>query len=428
MNIADKHHPSQVSEQIKTLSASALALARRGEIADAERVYELILAIAPYHASSLSFMAVQAFLRGDHQGSLAYLDKAIQGNPQNPLLLQRRAQVRKEIGRYEAAINDLDGAIALQPDLHTAKLYKAFALKEIGDWNGAIRLVTSVMREIPDLRAWAAGQTGTEQVSELALEAANVVRAAQLSLIDAELQPAIDKFGKESLQRVFEGVAAFAGLRQKDPAAPAQPAHSLHIQGLDESPHFTPPGDQWPAGIRNGVQAIRAETQALLKPRNPAYFTDEGTIVPGAGEASSSKFTLNLTAEQLTAAPALVALAGEVHAGEAPSNLDGLSLTLAPAGRHSLQGAMGENWRLTGYVLLDGAETAKLSIGGHTVRLSQGEYLLASNLSDHELEIDAGQAAVLLSLRAWHPGLSPAEVAGLAAVLGAFDRFRAKYL
>ncbi|HEV2111092.1 MAG TPA: tetratricopeptide repeat protein [Gammaproteobacteria bacterium] len=428
MNIADKHHPSQINEQIKTLAASALALARRGEIADAERVYGLILAIAPYHASSLSFMAVQAFLKGDHQGSLAYLDKAIQGNPQNPLLLQRRAQVYKETGRYDAAIKDLDGAIALQPDLHTAKLYKAFALKEMGDWNGAIRLVTSVMREIPDLRAWAAGQTGTEQVSELALEAANVVRAAQLSLIDAELQPAIDKFGKDSLQRVFEGVAAFAGLREKDPAAPAQPARSLHIQGLDASPHFTPPLDQWPAGIRNGVQAIRAETQALLKQRNPAYATDEGSIVPGGGEVSSSTYTLNLTAEQLAAAPALAALAGEVRTSDVPSNLDGMALTLAPPGWHGLQGARGENWRRTGYVLLDGAEAVTLSIGGHTVRLSQGEYLQASTLSDHDLEVDDGQAAVLLSLRVWHPGLSPAEVAGLAAVLGAFDRFRAKYL
>src|SRR5579859_2553434 len=163
MNIADIQHPNQVSEQVKALSASALALAVRGEVADAERVYERILAIAPYHASSLSFMAAQAFSRGDIPESLALLGKAIHGNPQNPLLLQSRALVYRNTGRHDAAIEDLDKAIAFQPKLHSAKLYKAFSLREMGDWNGAIRLVASVMQEIPDLRAWAAGESGAEQ-------------------------------------------------------------------------------------------------------------------------------------------------------------------------------------------------------------------------------------------------------------------------
>ena len=121
----DKHNPNKISEQIKTLASSALALATRGEIEDAERVYERILAIAPYHASSLSFMAAQAFSRGDTQSSLMYIDKAIQGNPRNPLLLQSRARVYSSTARYADALKDLDGALALQPDLYSARLQKA---------------------------------------------------------------------------------------------------------------------------------------------------------------------------------------------------------------------------------------------------------------------------------------------------------------
>ncbi|HEV7164861.1 MAG TPA: tetratricopeptide repeat protein [Gammaproteobacteria bacterium] len=429
MNIMDKHNPNKISEQIKTLASSALALATRGEIEDAERVYERILAIAPYHASSLSFMAAQVFSRGDTQSSLMYIDKAIQGNPRNPLLLQSRARVYSSTARYADALKDLDGALALQPDLYSARLQKAFALKEMGDWNGAIKIAASIMRDMPDFHAWeAGGGAGAGELPALALQAANIVRAAQLAFIDAELQPIMAKSGKESLKRVFEGIAAFTGLREREPDVVTPRTRSLRIDGLDEDPLFSDDTAKWPPEASTDIAALKGEAQELLRQYTTPRLAGTESASAEGRKALPAKYVPDLGTNMQDIAPTLLAVSQSRWLQHEPGSTDGLGLIQVPAGKHMLHRASGENWRLIGYTMLEGPDAVELSIGEKTCLLCPGGHILAGNHHDHTIEIQGSEPCLLLSLRLWHPGLSETEIAGLAAVLVAFARFRAKYL
>lgn len=399
MNRPDTQNPSQLGEQVKTLSASALMLANRGQIADAEQIYRQILSIAPYHASSLSFMAAQAYSRGETDEALALMGKAIQGNPRNPWLLQSRAQMYRHHGRLEDSTRDLDQALILQPDLYTASFYKALNMKDAGDWNGAIKQITVMMQQLPELRAWIAGEAQPGQLSALALEAVNIIRAAQLTLIDAELQPVIEAHGKDSLGRLFDGIARYAGLREKDGNAPVSQTHSLRIAGLDESPLRM----GWPAGVEPDLEALGMEVAALMPESAlaPAGVRSLWQRVPGAAKSDLGRFL---------------------------PGFDQASILLIPAGRHILRPATGENWCLTGYAPLRDEGSVALSVGAQREEFGPGRSLLASNLLEHVVENGGDRPCLLLSFQAWHPDLSPAETDGLDAVQRAFASFRDKYL
>lgn len=401
MNRTDTQNPGHLSAQVKTLAASALALANRGQLTDAEQVYRQILAIAPYHASSLSFMAAQTYSRGETDEALALIGKAIQGNPKNPWLLQSRAEMYRRLGRLEDSNRDLDQVLILQPDLHTARFHKALNLKDAGDWNGAVKLITAMMQQLPELRAWITGGAQPGQLSALALEAANIIRAAQLTLVDAELQPIIEAQGKDSLNRLFEGIARYAGLREKAPDAPAPQVHSLHIAGLDEIPVRA----GWPAGVSLDLETLGKEAVTLFPESMPAPTGVRSLWdrIPGGS----------------TPDPDLRHI---------PPGLDQVSILLVPTGRHTLRPTTGENWRLTGYASLRHTGPVTLIAGTQREELDPGRCLLASHLLEHVIDNDGDGPCLLLSFQAWHPGLSRAETEGLEAVQRAFQRFRSKYL
>lgn len=423
----ENQNVSTANAQIKTLSESALALASRGEMADAERVYRQILTIAPYHASSLSFMASQAFTRGQPEEALAHLDKAVEGNPDNALLLINRAHVCVSMDSFEAALRDLDRVLNLRPDMHSALLYKAYAHRGMGDLNTAIKLAVSAMKHLSDSHAWPDQTAETTELPEIFIEAANMIRAAQLALIDAELQPIIENHGKDSVSRIFEGIAVFAGLRIRNPDEATPLRKAVQIAGLTEKATFDDAASKWTVITHQSIRAVREEARELLKQRSlasQALARDRSS----AGDTAIAKYTLNLTDEQRAATPAFTALLAKLQPAGPADDASAPALISAPAGQHLLQSSSGENWLLTGYVVLDCTGGVRLSIGGNVVSASPGECIVMNNLADHILQASHADGCVLLSFRLWHPELSVVEIEGLSAVLRALARFRKKYL
>ena len=423
----ENQNVSAASAQIRALSESALALANRGELADAEQVYKRILAVAPYHASSLSFMASQATSRGNPQEALMYLDKAVEGNPNNPLLLLNRAHVRVSLRGFEPALSDLDRVLTLDPDLHSALLYKALAHKGLGDLNTAIRFAATAIKRLSDAHSWPNKELKVEELPEVFIEATTMIRAAQLALIDAELQPLIERHGKDSVSRIFEGIAVFAGLRLKNPDATSPQRNAVQIPGLTEKPVFVELGAERTTKTRRNIDAAKNEANELLTQRTSQ---SQGRTQGGAhiSEATPTKYSLNLTDEQRLAAPTFTTLLQDFHFSGVTDDAGVAALILAPAGQHVLQRISGENWLLTGYVVLEGPASVTFTVGNETLAVSPGECIVASNLADHAIQLEGAGGCLLLSFPLWHPELSETEVAGLTAVLRAFARFRAKYL
>ena len=76
----------------------------------------------------------QAFQRGDLDKALEIFSKAIEQEPQNPILYQNRAAVNIALLLYKQALSDCEQALKLDPGLVKSYFRKAVALHELGKY------------------------------------------------------------------------------------------------------------------------------------------------------------------------------------------------------------------------------------------------------------------------------------------------------
>ncbi|MDE2092076.1 MAG: hypothetical protein KGJ08_09305 [Gammaproteobacteria bacterium] len=412
--------PTDLAKLVKTLAQSARALASAGDVVSAEQVYRRILEAAPYHAPSLSFLANQAYALGDAEQALALIDKAIQGNPRAPLLFQNRALINKYLGDLGAAMRDLDDALRLQPVYPVALLHKASLQKDTGDRDGAVRTALMAWQQLPAPETMANDATIPREIRELVMECANLLRSTQLILIDSELEPVMERFGKESLQRLFAGVAAYAGLSAQTESSRPQRG-GVHIPGLTYSPILPGGPHPWSAELAAALPTLHTEADRILTPSTPDNQTAEQLAAADIG--GMLRYTLQPTSSERD--KAIVSLLGTAPLTHEPE--DEIALLLLPPGRYILRTGQGNNWKLTSYVPLDAQSKATLMIDTAAVDLVTGTGVLASQLSDHALNVEGHRPLMLLAFPIWHPELSEAEVAGIPAVLRGIKRFHGKY-
>lgn len=96
--------------------AKAYAEHRAGNLAEARRVYKLVLAKQPRHFDALNLLAEVHCLTGKFHDAELLLRRAISVNPNNPHSHFSHAYVSHELGRLDAAVASYDRALALRPD------------------------------------------------------------------------------------------------------------------------------------------------------------------------------------------------------------------------------------------------------------------------------------------------------------------------
>src|SRR6185503_4525399 len=79
----------------------------RGEMERAAASYRDLLARDPKHVKARNNLALILDARGDRDGALAELDRALESEPDNPTLLMNRAAILGATVRYAAAQRDL---------------------------------------------------------------------------------------------------------------------------------------------------------------------------------------------------------------------------------------------------------------------------------------------------------------------------------
>ena len=75
--------PPSVSSAITSLFGQGLALHQAGRLADAERIYNQILATRPDHFDSLHLLGVIFYQRGDHAEAVRRINLALKRSPNN---------------------------------------------------------------------------------------------------------------------------------------------------------------------------------------------------------------------------------------------------------------------------------------------------------------------------------------------------------
>lgn len=429
MNFTGSHESDNPAKRIKMLAEGAEALAKSGDAAGAEQIYRQILAIAPYHLHALQFLAGQAYAAGNVQEALSLTNRAIETAPNTPLLHLNRAMLYQHLGKLNEALVSLNMALELHPRFPLALLSKALLLKDMGQREEAIHTAIAAWRMLPNPEVLANDESIPLPRRTLVKEAANLIRATQLAMVDAELQPSIEKYGKQSLERLFAAVTAYAGLQTPQSTHDSQlNQKNLVIPGLSAQRIRSASQQPWYATLLTTLPAVRDAAARIFDEFKPGL---QGTTAshPGVG-ALGKPLVHNIPSSQNRAdmEPALAALFDILPLQIDPGIPTGISLILLPPGNHVIGRDNGGNWKLTAYMPLALGNPATLTVESAVMQVMAGECLLISEQFEHVFETEGPDTTTLLSFAVMHPDLSSAEIEGLLAVLRAFRHFHSRYL
>src|SRR5450759_3949811 len=138
------------SPELASAFSQALALHQAGRLADAEKMYRIILKAQPDHFDSLHLLGVIFHQRGDHAEAVRQIDVALKINPKMASAYSNRGVALGEMKRFEEALASYDKALALKPDYAEAFYSRGNVLRELKRLEEALASYDKALALKPD--------------------------------------------------------------------------------------------------------------------------------------------------------------------------------------------------------------------------------------------------------------------------------------
>jgi tetratricopeptide (TPR) repeat protein len=142
--------PQAISPTTTSLFAEGLALHQASRLADAERIYNQILATRPDHFDSLHLLGVIFYQRGNHAEAVRRINLALKRSPNNFLALNNRGNALTALKQFKDALASYDRAIAARPDYVEAHSNRGNTLKELKRFEEALASYDRAITLRPD--------------------------------------------------------------------------------------------------------------------------------------------------------------------------------------------------------------------------------------------------------------------------------------
>jgi tetratricopeptide (TPR) repeat protein len=131
--LIQSQHPGQPNFSIELGDA----MRHGGDLSGAIEAYRQAVALDPLSSRGQRRLGATLGIAGKPDEALTVLGKAIEHEPDNPLLWYEQALVESSLGRSDKAIADLRKAIQLKPDFADAQNNLGTNLAQTGDHQGA---------------------------------------------------------------------------------------------------------------------------------------------------------------------------------------------------------------------------------------------------------------------------------------------------
>lgn len=128
----------------------ALALHQKGQLAQAQAIYQDILKSHPGQFDVLHLLGVIASQTRDFQRAVDLIGKAIELSPNNAAFYSNRGIALQELKQFDAAVASYDKAIALQPNHAAAYSNRGIALQGLQKLEAAIASYDQAIALKPD--------------------------------------------------------------------------------------------------------------------------------------------------------------------------------------------------------------------------------------------------------------------------------------
>jgi tetratricopeptide (TPR) repeat protein len=122
---------------------------QRGNLDEAARIYEILLASNPGHADAHHLLGVVALQQGKPRRAVELISRAIALNPVIAPFHANLAEAYRSLGQYEAAVNCCRTALRLQPSFPGAGNNLGLSLQALGQTKAAIAQYRETLRQQP---------------------------------------------------------------------------------------------------------------------------------------------------------------------------------------------------------------------------------------------------------------------------------------
>lgn len=428
---------ANVPGESRALYRHARELASAGRAREAEQVLERLVASEPSHVGALGFLGLCAYERGDYPRSEAWLRRALEIRPDDALLRQNLGLVAAARGHREAAIGELDAAIAADFRLPMAHLHRGALLADGGrDADAADALARAVALN-PNLARPDAVREAPPRVAELLAS----LEAARRRLANRERRRAIDalaqRFGDPALERARAFVAVFNGERDSEWAHPLQTPSWMYFPGLEPRPWFERDEFDWVAGLEASAPAIRAELEGVLaadagiRPYVPERAGASEDWRPLAGNTNWGAYHLYRggvrQGEHCAACPETAAALERLPLMDCPGHAPEAFFSILRPGMHIPPHVGLANTKLAVHLALVIPGSCSITVGGETREWTEGEALVFDDSFEHEARNGSDSPRAVLITEIWNPQFTEAEREAVRAVVGVGERLHAHW-
>lgn len=146
----DRPAAGDAAAQPEQLLSRALALHQERRLAQAQALYEQVLALQPGNFDALHLSGVIAYQTDDPERAVALIGRAIEINRDDAAAYFNYGLALQELKRHEAALQSYDKAIALKPDLATAYNNRGSIFNALKKHEAAIQSYDRAIALMPD--------------------------------------------------------------------------------------------------------------------------------------------------------------------------------------------------------------------------------------------------------------------------------------
>ena len=128
----------------------AMATHQSGNLAEAERLYRLVLAVNSQHFEALHFLGVLQAQRGNREEASRLMSRSLEVDSSRPEPFANHARVLNELRRYEEALLQCDKALAIRVGYLDALMHRGNALRGMKRFDEALASYEKVLALRPD--------------------------------------------------------------------------------------------------------------------------------------------------------------------------------------------------------------------------------------------------------------------------------------
>jgi aspartate beta-hydroxylase len=405
-----------------------------GQLAEAERAFEAVLAEAPHDVEALNVVALGALRIGRTERAIELLSRALTADAGDATSRFHLGKAYEACADFESACDAYRRAVLAQPEFFVGRLSYASTLERLGRADSALVHYARALKDAQSQGRWLNPATTPAPLRGAVEHAVRTFRRGRKHLFARVIEPLRVRFGTTALNRVEKCLRVYLREEPLVHADPRQQPTFLYFPDLPASPYLERDALPWVEAFESQFAAIRAELDALLasdQGRERVFSTSElerqnlrgGRAVPSWDGyyfwRHGQRRMENCARCPITAA-ALEYLPLARVRGHAPEVLH----SVFTPGTHLLPHRGVTNTRIVAHLPLIVPTDSALVVGGETHVWQEGRVVAFDDTYEHEAWNRSDSIRIVMIIDVWNPHLSEVERSAVAELVGAIGDLR----